>query len=784
MRGRCLVTVAVLFASLSGFAQEAREEEPQMAEGVQPAACVLENVPYVGPDWSTHLDGPQDFMFPSALGSVMKFRGEPEPYRYRLFMNTSNFGFRVLWHPTRWDSGFDNVWLLAADPLEPIRRMMEAAGYGYELVGNAGVGEKRSWYPREGFTESLQPDELRSRICAEIRSGRPVIAIGLLSGAAVVAGYQDGGKALVGWCMFDEKNPPERDPLGYLVFRDWTELTEAVLFIREKRDRPPLEESLKQGLLWAVQGFRTPQIGEYASGLNAYDTWVQALLDDSRWKADDVEALRKAGDAHFFATLTVAEGRAFGAEAPERLAELRPEVASDLHEAEASYHLMHDLVWRLWQTLEGTVGPADPPLRLTEPGVRRELARLVLLERDLDATAATHLERALLTLGVPQTEFPPASQTESEAGARVQALHNVPGADLSRMVHAGTDGTWVDGTPPVGWMQGKDCTFVGALEAALAPTACPYSYIDLMGYSGLAFRTRWFHNSEHAETPWGTQRWHPVSPHGEGPDEIAALTRATGWQLRREELPKDRNDPAYQHLVTDLVLSLDAGLPAVIGLNTDLATVYGYHIWSMNLILRDYQRPEQEDVRTQANDAGFQSPVIFLDRHEEPLEPPEALLASIRLAVRNATREPSDGFMYGPAALRTWRDDLLGHDTYTDDERNLLFLANWWSLMHLVDAREAAVAFLEGNADLLTGDSRAALVRALDGYRQEARLLRDFADEHLDFIQWYGGTKQASDWDEDTRQAQAELLAKAAELEGEAAKAFEEVLAAEGKNQP
>ncbi len=757
-------------ASLVGVTQPP-EGGPEVAADALPEAYVIENVPYVGPDWSTHLDGPQDFMFPSVVGSVMKFLGEPEPYRYRLFMTTSGIAFRVLWHPTRSDSGFDNIWALAADPLEPVRRTMEAAGYDYELVGNAGVGEKPSLYPREGFDERLEPDDLRRRICAEIVANRPVIAIGLMSGAAVVAGYEDGGATLVGWTMVEGKPGLERDPLGYVRMKNWPAGTEAVLFLRRKRDRPPLEDTLEKGLLWAVQGFRTPQIGEYASGFAGYDAWVQALRDDSRWRADDLPALKAAADSHFFATLTVAEGRAFGAEAPERLVELRPEAAPDLHVAEASYYLMHDLVWRLWQTVEGTVGPADPPVRFTDPGVRAELARLVLLERALDASAAAHLERALVQLGISQDEMPPASEPERQSAARIEVYLNPPGADRTRMVHAGTNGTWVGGTPPVGWMQGRDCTFIGALEAALAPTACPYSYTDLMGYSGLAFRTR-----------WRTPREAPDGPDCAGPDEMAALSRATGWQLRREELPQDRNAPAYQHLITDLVLSIDRGLPAVIGLNADLATVYGYHIWSMNLILRDYQRSEQEDVRTQANSAGFHSPLIFLEGHVDPPEPREALLAGLRLAVDDAGREPADGLTHGPAALRAWQDDLLRYDTYPQAERERLFSANWRSLVGFMDAREAAVRFLDANADLLAGDAQAALLRALDAYAQEAPLLREFVDAHLDFIECYGGTKHAADWDAAARQAQTELLATSAEHEDAAASALKEVLAAEAKD--
>jgi len=185
-------------------------------------------------------------------------------------------------------------------------------------------------------------------------------------------------------------------------------------------------------------------------------------------------------------------------------------------------------------------------------------------------------------------------------------------------------------------------------------------------------------------------------------------------------------------------------------------------------------------VRTQANDPGFHSPVIFLERHDDPPDPRDALLASLALAVRNAHREPLDGFEYGLAALRTWHDDLLGYDTYSDAERNLLFVTNWWSLMHLADARASAVTFLEAHADLLTGDSQTALLRALDSYKEEARLLREFADKHLDFIQWHGGAKQAQDWDTQTRQSQADLLAKAAQLEGEAITSLEMALKGNG----
>jgi len=339
---------------------------------------------------------------------------------------------------------------------------------------------------------------------------------------------------------------------------------------------------------------------------------------------------------------------------------------------------------------------------------------------------------------------------------------------------------WVDGVPSLAWAQGKDCTFAGALEAALAPTLHPVPYAELMGYSGLAFRTRWFQNPARAPTVWGDQRWHPVSPHGEGPEEIAAISRATGWQLRAEELPAAAEDPARHRLITDIVLSINPGLPVVVGYNTDCATVHGYHIHSMSLFLRDYQRPGQEDVRVPSDDAKLHSPFVYLTAWREPPPAREALLNSLAIAVRNGRREDGDGFRYGLAALEAWREDLAGYDGHSGQERQLLFTVNWWCLMHLADARQAAVRFLEARADLLDGESRAALGRALDRYRAEAEALGTFARDQREFIMWWGGRTGAPRWDGATRQAQQDLLGTCQALESQALVELEQVLASEG----
>jgi len=771
---RWLMVIA-LVALAAGVRSVASAQQPDQGEAarVKPEQFVLENVPYIGPDWQNRLDGPQDFMLPSAMGSVMKYLGGDPAQGYRFYLCVSGLAYRQLWHPARWDCAFDSVYAISSDPIEPIRRCLEAAGYDFRVIGNRAVCEKR------GLTKTLPEygalDDLRREVCASLQAGRPVIALGLLSAAAVVAGYEDEGRVLLGWTMVDNEGAAERDNLGYLRFRDWLANTEAVVVIGDKRPPLPPADVYRKALLWAVEGARTPKQGEYAGGLAAFSAWADALGHNEELPADDLKTLGNRHMAHFFISLAVAEGRAFGSAIFPAAGAIQPAAAADLQAAEDCYHLMHDLVWRLWQT-EGPGTDEDKLRRFADPEVRRELQRIILIQRDKDAEAVAHLERALLAMGAKPEDIPPASAEEKAIVAGAEARERSTGADRASLGRHIVD-LWVGGVPMMAWARHKDCTFIGALEAALASTAYPCSYTDLMGYSGLAFRTRWFHNPTHEQTPWGTLRWHPVSPHGEQPDVLEALSRTTGWRSRREELPEQGRDLARERLVTDTVLSINEGLPVMVGYNTDLAVIYGYNIHSINLFLRDYQRPDQEDLRIPSNDPGLQSPFIFLQSFGEPLPPREALLDALKTAAGGARRSRTDGFLFGPAALAAWRDDLAQYDTYDEGERNLLSLANWWTLMHLADARRAAVEFLDANAGLLTGEPKAALLRALSLYRQEADLLKDLTSEFSGFVMWWGGGKGVADWDADTRTLQQDALEKARGLEEEALGALDDAVA-------
>jgi len=741
-----------------------------------PAEFALEGVPYIGNDWQAHLDGPQDFMFPSAMASVTKFLGTAPPDPYRFFMGTCGIAHQQLWHPTEWRTAFDDVFRLSDDPTESVRRTFEAAGYEYRLLGNQAVRDARG-LPAD-YPEYVAPEVLKQQVCESLRSGMPVIAFGLKSGAAVVAGYEENGDVLLGWAMLENEGAQERGLQNYFRFRQWTDEAQGVALIGQRVEPPSTDQSCQRALLWALQNGRRERIGEYLSGLAALTAWADALVKEPLPAPDDLVTLRSQHDPHFMASLNVAEGRAFAYASREPIEQAHPELADDAGAILACHGLMHDLVWRLWQTKEP--GTEEEQLRrFADPAVRQELRRIVLLERDLDAHAFAHIDHMLRTLGVDPKEIPEPSAEEKEIVARADERELTSGGDRSALEHKEVN-LWVGNVPKVAWRQGKDCTFIGALEAAMALTFRPCDYADLMGYSGLAFRTRWFRNPEGVATPYGTLRWHPVSPHGEGPDEVAAIGRATGWNLRRAEFPEG-DHLARMKVVTDFVLSINEALPVVVGYNTDLAVAYGYHIHSMSLFLRDYQRPDADDIRVGSEDAKLGPVAVFLGGIGEAPTQADALLEGLSMAQSQGQRAPADGFVYGPTALGAWAEDLSGYEGYSPEEQSLLYQTNWWTLMHLADARKAAVAFLQANAEVLPEAARPALARALESYSQEAELLDAFAAANARFLPWWGGTAGEQDWDETTRQAQTSLLAQAAEIEEPALEAVGEALKLAGR---
>jgi hypothetical protein len=335
--------------------------------------------------------------------------------------------------------------------------------------------------------------------------------------------------------------------------------------------------------------------------------------------------------------------------------------------------------------------------------------------------------------------------------------------------------TWIEGVPTLtGWH--KLPTFAGALEAALSVTEHPVSYTDILGFSGLAFRTRWYAGPE---GPIGC----PCSPTGETPVVWAAVSRGTGWQL--EPFDGDGWDaPGMKRIVPRIVDSIDAGRP-VIAVDKDLnsGVIYGHKQDRVTFLVRTHYA---QSVVCGVSELG-QNPAlaVFLRKHAPPPSRANVLRAVLRDAVDAWQHETWDTTVScylrsGKAALEAWIDfyERLDEMAQRVDRHKLLGHAIW-NYRHLYQARQGAAAFLAQAADDLP-EAREELALAGAEYQREADLLATAYDDSWGRMpdlrrvffdrahsshteQWLNTSIDA--WDETIRQRERSIIEGALQIE-------------------
>ena len=374
---------------------------------------------------------------------------------------------------------------------------------------------------------------------------------------------------------------------------------------------------------------------------------------------------------------------------------------------------------------------------------------------------------------VPRAVTQAAGQTrkESDVVAPDDKPKRAERAETNSKVKHDGDRVWIEGVPSLAWGTNRECTFAGGLEAALAVTDHPVKYADIMGWTGLAFRVRW------------TDDQSPSSPVGEMPEEYDAVQKATGWQMETA-VQLGQQNPDMMQFLPKIVASIDAGLlvPAY-GSALDVSVIYGYKDGGTTLILRDYHKGDN-----------FELPIeklgplqTYLREYTNPPDRLTSLKEALTIAVRNWKRNrgegnaPASNYHYGDAAFAAWLRDLPLADGFAQAAKEKFFHTSWWNYISLIDARHAAVSFLQENAPLLDGEASAALERAADLYRQEEELC-NAAIEKGEFF-WIGGGRFAAgrtvnDWTPAVRERQQEILAEARKLEAAAITEIVKALAA------
>ncbi len=367
-----------------------------------PDSSVLYGVPKVSYFSADHECTP----FPSSLKACLGFMGQPVAYHY--LMAITGAAFRLLWNTGYWDGGNVDILGIRPDVTEPLRRAMDALGRDYTLLckpeHDALLASLRGGIKtvktgdKPAFTDLLR---------REIDAGRPAVGFGIIGPpeACVITGYRDGGETLLGWNFFQDMpeyaSGIEKEPCGYFVRRGWYEYpdTVAVLALGECKDGPSDKKPLLiDTLTYALEIMETPKVHERASGYAAYDTWADALLDESEFAAGAplpmlMERLMCQADG-----ATMIGERYQAHRFMQEHAALFPQAKAELETTAQLFGEEARLALRMGEAIGGMRMGEKQAQALAKRETREKLAQLIRQAKELDMQAAAHMKQALQLL--------------------------------------------------------------------------------------------------------------------------------------------------------------------------------------------------------------------------------------------------------------------------------------------------------------------------------------------------------------------------------------------------
>lgn len=323
----------------------------------------------------------------------------------------------------------------------------------------------------------------------------------------------------------------------------------------------------------------------------------------------------------------------------------------------------------------------------------------------------------------------------------------------------------ITGIPEVQWGQTGPATLIGCLTAATSVTEHPATYHDLQAWSGMAFRVRWYRGLK-------DNSWHGVSPVVEFPEEMNAISKATGWRM-------EGKGGSAASLAKQITESIDQGLCVLGYVNRsefDVGFIHGYEEGGRKWLIDDYYQPARAVPATDPHDL-----LIFLKWSKPELTPREAMLQALRTGVDNWNRGevPAEQLLgwardaklcYGDSAYGQMIQDIehfketgMGTGPFT------LKHVRAWVGDNLVSSRESAAIFLRRNAKLLGDGPEPHLLAAADGFEKVQKKIGGAAAAKQGFT--FDG-----DWPEAMQQREIAILKECRALDEQAFAELQEAI--------
>ncbi len=352
------------------------------------------------------------------------------------------------------------------------------------------------------------------------------------------------------------------------------------------------------------------------------------------------------------------------------------------------------------------------------------------------------------------------------------------------LLHHNGDRVWIEGIPDLGWGRSGECTYAGALAAALSITEHPFTYTTIMGLTGLAFRVRWWQPGE------GKHGWCPSSPVGEFPQEKNAFQRLSGWEFADVDRMVKEEDPHMEVFYVPILDSINMGYP-VIGYpekgDLNVAVAFGHERSGETTLIswNSYWNKEPKIIPVDQLGPWFAYPVEY---HPGP-DPTQACMEALqgewwRDHTDTWTKQRNGpGYLRGDSALSQWIEDLGNVDQFSEEQRKSLFFVNWWCFDCLWDARQSAAAFLNEKASLFSEEAGLLLRRAAGIYSEELETLGIVFHQKEAFLgPWTG--KSIDQWTPEVRAREAALLESVRAKESRALALLDESYAVWQRDQP